>query len=195
MQIERRDAGSTTAFHSHGAGGRAAVAWRRSYTTPQRWELYAAHCDIVGDRGCSQAVLLANSTLGFSEPALGVDPNGNAIAAGKVDEPGSLENLWARRYVAATEQWGTPTLIESDNSVSAPNHKVGSPDRTSMAWVAAAARRWTDGDYPFFRNPGSRPRPGPASAAPGWCAEVVREDLRANRVGRSAVHALDEVRG
>ena len=59
--IEEGDAGPQGGLQVNGSSGRAVVIWRSS--SLPGYKLGAAHCDILGDGGCTPAALLANTTL------------------------------------------------------------------------------------------------------------------------------------
>jgi len=52
------------------------------------------------------------------------DANGNAISVWQHSTDGTRNDIWANRFVVGTG-WGTPTLIETDDTLSATNPRLG----------------------------------------------------------------------
>ena len=60
---------------------------------------------------------------GATQPQIAVDASGNALAVwSQLDD--TRTNIWANRFTAATNSWGTATLIETDNAGGAVNPQL-----------------------------------------------------------------------
>ncbi|MGC4096154.1 MAG: hypothetical protein QM706_03470 [Nitrospira sp.] len=94
------------------------------------WEQYdGTRVNITANRyvaatdswGTAQLIETDNGDAYYAQ--VGVDSSGNAMAVWKQDD-GTRYNIWANRYVAATNSWGTAELIELDNAGDADLQQV-----------------------------------------------------------------------
>lgn len=67
------------------------------------------------------------------------DAAGNGFVVWQHTTDGSRNDIWANRYVVGTG-WGTPTLIETDDTVSATNPRIGvdASGKALVVWEAQA---------------------------------------------------------
>jgi len=70
----------------------------------------------AASRTWGTATLVETDNAGdASSPQLAIDPSGNGLAVWYQSD-GTRYNVWANRYTAATDTWGTAVLIETDNT-------------------------------------------------------------------------------
>jgi hypothetical protein len=97
-QVAVDPSGNAIAVWQQSDGTRVNI-WANRYTTGSGW---------------GAAALIETDDLGdASGPQIAMDPSGNAIAVWQQSD-GTRNNIWARRYAAASG-WGTAALIETDD--------------------------------------------------------------------------------
>ena len=103
------------------ANGNVLVVWNQSDGTPNNiWaNRYTAATNSWGT-----ATLIETDDAGDALNAqIAIDANGNALAVWQQSD-GTRNNIWANRYTAATNSWGTATLIETDDVGDALNAQI-----------------------------------------------------------------------
>ena len=101
------------------AGGNAIAVWSRGDNTTL--SIYAVR--YVPGTGWGAPTLIETGPGVANSPQIAVAASGNAIAVWKQFD-GARYNIWANRYTATTGAWGTPILIETDNTRSAHSPQV-----------------------------------------------------------------------
>ncbi|MBK9795228.1 MAG: putative Ig domain-containing protein [Holophagaceae bacterium] len=85
------------------------------------------------------------------------DASGNGIVVWQHTTDGTRNDIWANRYVVGTG-WGTPTLIETDDTVSATNPRLGvdASGKALVVWEAQAgfSPYWTSSIWANTYTPG-----------------------------------------
>ncbi len=120
--IETDNAGS--AFNPQLAldgSGNAIAVWRQSDGT--RDNIWANRYTAATGAWGTAALIESDDAGGALFPQIAVDGSGNAIAVW-VQDDGTRQNILANRYSAATDAWGTATLIETDNAGGAGNPQI-----------------------------------------------------------------------
>ena len=93
------------------ASGNAIAVWQQS--DGSRDNIWTNR--YIPNFGWGSAQLIETSTGSAQDPKIAFDANGNAIAVWRQWD-GTRYNIWANRYTASTETWGTAELIETDDS-------------------------------------------------------------------------------
>ena len=87
-----------------------------------RWQ--RQHHTTPTDKAWGTARLIETDNTGnASQSQIAVDASGNALAVWSLYD-GTRSNIWANRFTATTDSWGTATLIETDNAGSARSPKL-----------------------------------------------------------------------
>jgi hypothetical protein len=110
--IETDNAGDATApqIAVDGAGNAIAVWFQSDGTRYNIWaNRYTASSNSWGS-----PVLIETNAGDATYPQIAVDGAGNAIAVWQQSD-GTRFNIWANRYTASSNSWGSPVLIETDN--------------------------------------------------------------------------------
>ena len=130
--IENDNAGSAglpqVAFD---ADGNALAIWTQSDGV--RWNIWANRYDAATSWGTATP-FETNDALHASVPQIAFDPNGNALAVWEQFDD-TRDNIWANRYDATTG-WGTPTIIETDDTGDAgsPHVAIDANDNALAVW-------------------------------------------------------------
>lgn len=90
--------------------GAIGSVWAKRYTAGTGWS--------------TAARIEAGSTNSAGRPQIAVDANGDALAVWNRFNGGSRNDIWANRYTATTNTWGTAVLIETGNAGTAENPKI-----------------------------------------------------------------------
>lgn len=127
------------------SSGNAVAVWNQSDGT--RLNIWANHYVVGSGWGTAQLIETDNAG-GASNPWVAVDRSGNAVAVWNQSD-GTRNNIWANRYVAATNSWGTAQLIETDNAGDAlvPEVVMDSSGNAVAAWTQSDGTRnniWTN---------------------------------------------------
>jgi hypothetical protein len=85
------------------------------------------------------AQIIDNNPIDARNPKVVADNNGNAIAVWLASN-GAVDSVWSNRYDASSGNWGTPVLIEQDDSDSAEDPQI------AMDGAGNAIVVWTQGD-------------------------------------------------
>jgi len=124
------------------AGGNAIVVWQQFNSTPWLFSVWANRYQAGG--GWSGAQLLEHDDVGdHSDPAIAMDPAGNAMAVWAYND-GHIVGIQASRYVQGTNTWTAPEDI---------NARVGNAMVPSVAMDSTgnAIAVWVEGDGgPYF---------------------------------------------
>jgi hypothetical protein len=126
------------------SSGNAIVVWEQSDGT--RYNI-CANRYIAGTGWCSAKFIETDNAGDALYPQIAMDTSGNAIAVwGQSD--GTLNNIWANRYVAGTG-WGTAKLIEKGNAGDAlyPQIAMDSSGNAFAMWMQSDGTR-----YNVWRN-------------------------------------------
>jgi hypothetical protein len=99
-QVAVDDSGNAIAVWSQFDGTRLNILANRYYAATGLW---------------GEAELIETDEGPAGKPWVAVDGSGNAIAVWRQSD-GTLYNVWANRYDAATGLWGTAELIETDDA-------------------------------------------------------------------------------
>jgi hypothetical protein len=94
--------------------------------------------------GWGTAALIETDNAGSAyEPQIAVDTNGNALAVWSLDD-GVNNSIWANRYTAATNTWGTAVFIETDNPSDAgtPQIAIDTNGNALAVWSKFDATRY-----------------------------------------------------
>lgn len=124
--------------------GNAFVIWVQS--NGSRVSVWGNRCDPSGVWE-GPSLLETNDTGNATDPALAVDPSGDAFAVWAQDGGRPL-SIWANRFERASQKWGGATLIETDDSSYAryPDVAIGGDGSAFAVWYLWAddiyANRW-----------------------------------------------------
>ena len=111
--------------------GDATAVWEQSDGT--RFSIWANRYDTAGGNWGTAALIETDDTGDATSARLAVDSNGNVTAVWDQGD-GSRLNVWANRYDAAAGTWGTPRLLETDNTGDATGPEVAvDPNGVVMA--------------------------------------------------------------
>lgn len=105
--------------------GNALVVWQQRVAGgASQWSIYANHFRISTGTWSPTAEPIETGTAGDAlVPTVVVDSSGNGIAVWRQFD-GSQFNIWANRYTGSTTSWGTPTLLESDDTGNADAPRI-----------------------------------------------------------------------
>lgn len=122
------------------ASGNAMAVWTQ-YGDPI-FSIWATSYAVATDTWQVATLAESNDSGDASEPSVAVDPGGNAMVA-YWQFDGVRFNIWANRYLASSQSWGTPQLIESNDSgdASAPRVAIdASGNAVVVFWQFDGAR-------------------------------------------------------
>ena len=124
------------------ASGNAIVVWQQFNSTPWLFSVWANRYQ-AGTSAWSGAQLLEHDDVGdHSDPAIAMDPDGNAMAVWEYNDH-HIVGIQASRYVQATDSWTTPEDI---------NARVGNAMVPSVAMDSSgnAIAVWVEGDINHY---------------------------------------------
>jgi len=136
--IETDNNGAAKPQVSVTADGNAIAVWQQSDGT--RTNIWANR--YTAGSGWDVAALIEHDNAGPAiDPQVAVDGLGDAVAIW-TQADGIHNNIWANRY-AADNAWGTPALVESDNSGDAalPQIAVGANGNAVAVWQQSDSTR------------------------------------------------------
>jgi hypothetical protein len=155
VPIESDDSGDASAPQiAIDAAGNAMVvwAWASASGPPFSYNVWANRFTAGSGWGSAGPIDADNATTANPAPHVAVDGAGNAMAVWHRPD-GGWDSIWSNRY-AAGSGWGTPVLVETDNTNSARDARVAlDANGNAMAvWIQsdgvrnnAMANRWTSG--------------------------------------------------
>ena len=94
------------------ASGNALAVWQQSDRT--RTNIWANRFTAATNSWGTATLIETDNAGGAGSPQIAIDASGNALAVWTQSD-GTRNNIWANRFSAATSNWGTATLIETDN--------------------------------------------------------------------------------
>jgi hypothetical protein len=98
------------------ADGNALVVWQQRVTSgASQWSIYANHYRISTGTWATAEPIEFGVAGDAVVPTVVVDVSGNGLAVWRQFD-GSQFNIWAARYNGSTVSWGTPTLLEADDT-------------------------------------------------------------------------------
>ncbi|WP_288364025.1 hypothetical protein [uncultured Spongiibacter sp.] len=103
-----------------GAGNAIAV-W--SQDDGANYNIYANRYTASTGTWGTEELIESSSVANALSPQIAVDGNGNAIAVWQQSD-GNNESIYANRYTASTDSWGTAELIESDHNGQAVQSQI-----------------------------------------------------------------------
>ena len=103
------------------ASGNALAVWRQSDGT--RLNIWANRFTAATSSWGTAALIETDNLGDASSPQIAFDASGNALAVWSQFD-GTRPNIWANRFTAATNSWGTAALIETDNAGGAVNPQL-----------------------------------------------------------------------
>ena len=87
-----------------------AVATNTSGSVPSQVAVLTVHA-AQGAKAFGTATLIESGATGASRPRIAFAPNGDALAVWMQQSDGLYFHIWANRYTAATNTWGTEELL------------------------------------------------------------------------------------
>jgi len=137
--IESNNSGNASAPQiAFDASGTALAVWQQHDGT--RWNIWANR--YTTGSGWGTATLIETDNAGSAvAPQIAFDESGNALAVWYQFD-GIRNNIWANRYTAGSD-WGTATLIESDNSgnAGAPQIAIDASGNALAVWSQSDGTR------------------------------------------------------
>ena len=113
-----------------GAGMQPQIAADSSGNALAVWNLYNGTGSVWANRytagtGWGTAARIeTGNTSSAGPPQIAINASGDALAVWNRFDGGSRNNIWANRFTAATNTWGTATLIETGNAGSAESPEI-----------------------------------------------------------------------
>lgn len=117
------------------ANGNGTLVWREHDGAKD--SLYASRYTASTDSWGAE-VLLENGNNGHARtPRVAVDNDGNAIAVWAQEEISIRTSIYANRYTAATDSWGSETLLESgeDGHARQPQIVINEDGNALVVWM------------------------------------------------------------
>jgi hypothetical protein len=106
------------------AAGNALVVWQQRVTGgASQWSIYANHYRISTGTWATAEPIETGTAGDAVAPKVVVDAGGNGLAVWRQFD-GAHADVWANRYTASTTSWGTPTLLESDDTGNADAPRI-----------------------------------------------------------------------
>jgi len=124
------------------ATGNAIAVWQQDDNV--RPNIWANRYSATSQSWGVPTLLETDNAGGAFEPRVAMAGNGDAVAVWYQDD-GLRNNIWANRYVAATDSWGTATLLEaSTGTASSPQVAVDGAGNAMVVWsqYAGSASIW-----------------------------------------------------
>ncbi len=148
--IETNNAGAQDPQIAIDANGNAIAVWEQSDGT--RDSIWANR--YTAGSGWGSAQLIETDNAGNAEsPQIAFDANGNAIAVWSQSD-GTRLNIWANRYTASTDSWGTAELVENDdNGAVNPQIAIDANGNAIVVWLQSngtAGSIWANRYIPNF---------------------------------------------
>ena len=103
------------------ASGNAIAVWRQFDGKVD--SIWANHFDAKTRVWGTKAELRKNNSGNAYGPQIAIDANGNAVALWNQSN-GTFNSIWANRYDAKNQLWGTATVIENEALASAYNPQI-----------------------------------------------------------------------
>ena len=100
--------------------GNALAVWNLYNGTGSVW----ANRYTAGTGWGTAARVETGNTSSAGPPQIAIDASGNALAVWDRFDGGSRNNIWANRYTASTNTWGTAALIETGNAGTAGSPQI-----------------------------------------------------------------------
>jgi hypothetical protein len=115
--------------------GDAMVIWRQYYDS--RYNIWAKRYKASSGAWGSAVKIQTNYTESAYEPQVAIDSNGNATAVWIQQNGGYFQEVWANRYNALTDTWGTAENIEiyNSNSSYSPNIAINASGNAIAIWT------------------------------------------------------------
>ncbi|MBQ24166.1 hypothetical protein [Alcanivorax sp.] len=101
--------------------GNAIAVW--SQYDGANYNIYANRYTASTGNWGTEELIESNSVANTLSPQIAIDSNGNAIAVWQQSD-GIDESIYANRYTASTDSWGTAELIESGNNGQAVESQI-----------------------------------------------------------------------
>ncbi len=153
------------------SSGNGVVVWQQFNGTVT--SVYATRYTVGA--GWAMPGSISTGSVGVAvNPQIVMDGSGNAIAVWRQYDASAHYSIWASRYVAATMAWGSPVLIESDDSGDAFDPQLA-VNTAGDAWVA-----WHQHDGTTYNIGSNR-----YAVGSGWSSATL---IETNNVG-DATHA------
>lgn len=106
------------------AAGNALVVWQQRVAGgASQWSIYANHYRSSNGTWATAEPIETGTAGDAVVPTVVVDTGGNGLAVWRQFD-GAHADVWANRYTASTTSWGTPTLLESDDTGSADAPRI-----------------------------------------------------------------------
>jgi hypothetical protein len=102
------------------SSGNAFAVWQQSNGSINL--IWASRYEAGGSWG-TRTQIDTDNTYGASAPQIAFDDSGNAIAVWQQSDS-TRNNIWANRYQASGDIWGTAELIETDNTNTATRPRI-----------------------------------------------------------------------
>ena len=119
------------------ASGNAIAVWQQNDNV--RPNIWANRYSSTSQSWGVPTLLETGDAGGAFEPQVAMAGNGDAVAVWYQDDGASRNNIWANRYVAATDSWGTATLLEASTATaSSPQVAVDVSGDAMVVWSAYA---------------------------------------------------------
>ncbi len=103
--------------------GNAIAVWQQFDGT--NYSIWANRYTATTGAWGTAALIETDNAGSAGNPQIAFDGSGNALAVWQQYDSTLLANIWANRYTAATNTWGTAALIESNDVGSAVSPQIG----------------------------------------------------------------------
>ncbi len=118
------------------AAGNALVVWQQRVAAgASQWSIYANHYRISTGTWATAELIEVGTAGDAVVPTVVVDASGNGVAVWRQFDFAHAD-IWANRYTASTTSWGTPTLLESDDTgnADAPRIAMDTDGNATAVW-------------------------------------------------------------